>query len=33
VTLRITANDNLSGVAEMRFSNDGRTWSDWEGFQ
>jgi hypothetical protein len=33
VTLRITANDNLSGVAQMRFSNDGRTWSDWEGFQ
>jgi WD40 repeat protein len=33
VTLRITANDNLSGVAEMRFSNDGRTWSDWEDFQ
>jgi WD40 repeat protein len=32
VTLRITANDNLSGVAEMRFSNDGRTWSDWEWF-
>jgi WD40 repeat protein len=33
VTLKIQANDNLSGVAEMRFSNDGRTWSDWEGFQ
>jgi hypothetical protein len=33
VTLRMTANDPLSGVAEMRFSNDGRTWSDWEGFQ
>jgi parallel beta-helix repeat protein len=33
VTLRIIANDPLSGVAEMRFSNDGRTWSDWEGFQ
>jgi WD40 repeat protein len=33
VTLRITANDPLSGVAQMRFSNDGRTWSDWEGFQ
>jgi WD40 repeat protein len=32
VTLRITANDNLSGVAQMRFSNDGRTWSDWEWF-
>jgi hypothetical protein len=33
VTLKIQANDNLSGVAQMRFSNDGRTWSDWEGFQ
>jgi WD40 repeat protein len=33
VTLKIQANDNLSGVAEMRFSNDGRTWSDWESFQ
>jgi hypothetical protein len=33
VTLKIQANDPLSGVAEMRFSNDGRTWSDWEGFQ
>jgi hypothetical protein len=32
VTLRFTANDPLSGVAEMRFSNDGRTWSDWESF-
>jgi hypothetical protein len=32
VTLKIQANDNLSGVAEMRFSNDGRTWSDWEWF-
>ena len=32
VTLKIQANDNLSGVAEMRFSNDGRTWSDWESF-
>ena len=33
VTLKIQANDNMSGVAEMRFSNDGRTWSDWQGFQ
>jgi WD40 repeat protein len=33
VTLKIQANDNLSGVAEMRFSNDGRTWSDWESFR
>jgi hypothetical protein len=32
VTLKIQANDPLSGVAEMRFSNDGRTWSDWESF-
>jgi hypothetical protein len=33
VTLRIQASDNLSGVAEMRFSNDGKTWSDWKSFQ
>jgi WD40 repeat protein len=33
VNLKIQANDPLSGVAEMRFSNDGRTWSDWESFQ
>ncbi len=33
VTLKIQATDTLSGVTEMRFSNDGRTWSDWEGFQ
>jgi WD40 repeat protein len=33
VTLKIQANDPLSGVAEMRFSNDGRTWSDWESFR
>jgi hypothetical protein len=32
VTLKIQANDPVSGVAEMRFSNDGRTWSDWECF-
>ena len=32
VTLRIGAEDNLSGVSEMRFSNDGRTWSGWEPF-
>nr|BAL58748.1 hypothetical protein HGMM_OP2C296 [Candidatus Acetothermum autotrophicum] len=33
VTLRISANDNLSGVSEMRFSNnDGRSWSGWESF-
>jgi WD40 repeat protein len=33
VTLRISAQDNLSGVAEMRFSNDGQSWSDWEPFR
>ncbi|MFN3821865.1 MAG: right-handed parallel beta-helix repeat-containing protein, partial [bacterium] len=32
VTLRISASDALSGVSEMRFSNDGSTWSEWEGF-
>lgn len=26
----ISAKDSYSGVAGMRFSNDGRTWSDWE---
>ena len=30
VTLRVVANDEHSGVGEMRFSNDGRTWSPWE---
>jgi len=33
VMLRISADDNLSGVSEMRFSNDGRTWSPWEPFR
>jgi Tol biopolymer transport system component len=33
VTLTITADDAVSGVAEMRFSNDGSTWSDWEPFK
>jgi len=33
VNLTITAADALSGVAEMRFSNDGSTWSDWEPFK
>jgi WD40 repeat protein len=33
VTLRIQASDNLSGVAAMRFSNDRKTWSDWESFR
>jgi parallel beta-helix repeat protein len=32
VTLRLTAADSLSGLAEMRFSNDGQTWSEWESF-
>ncbi len=32
VTLHITGNDNLSGVTQMRFSNDGQTWSGWESF-
>lgn len=30
VALRISGSDGLSGVAEMRFSNDGQTWSPWE---
>jgi WD40 repeat protein len=33
VRLTITATDALSGVIEMRFSNDGSTWSDWEPFK
>jgi WD40 repeat protein len=33
VTLTITATDATSGVAKMRFSNDGSTWSDWEPFK
>jgi WD40 repeat protein len=33
VTLRLSAQDALSGVAEMRFSNDGQSWSDWESFR
>jgi WD40 repeat protein len=33
VRLGITATDALSGVAEMRFSNDGSTWSGWEPFK
>jgi parallel beta-helix repeat protein len=32
VTLGITGSDALSGVFEMRFSNDGRTWSPWESY-
>jgi len=30
VPLSISANDNLSGVTQMQFSNDGSTWSAWE---
>jgi hypothetical protein len=29
VTLGITSSDGGSGVADMRFSNDGSTWSSW----
>jgi parallel beta-helix repeat protein len=32
VILRLQAQDNASGLAEMRFSNDGRTWTGWEAF-
>ncbi|MEM4413247.1 MAG: right-handed parallel beta-helix repeat-containing protein, partial [Candidatus Caldarchaeum sp.] len=32
VTLKLQARDNASGLYRMRFSNDGRTWSDWEPF-
>ena len=32
VTLTLTATDATSGVAEMRFSNDDATWSDWEAY-
>jgi hypothetical protein len=30
VTLTLSANDEVSGVAEMRFSNDNVTWTSWE---
>jgi len=30
VTLTLSANDATSGIAQMRFSNDNVTWSDWE---
>jgi predicted secreted protein len=33
VALQISANDNLSSTFEMRFSNDGHTWSSWESFK
>jgi WD40 repeat protein len=32
VALALSAQDNLSGVAEARFSNDGQSWSAWETF-
>ena len=32
VTLTLTANDTASDVAQMRFSKDGTTWSDWESY-
>ena len=32
VTLTLSATDTCSGVAEMRFSNDGSTWSDWQSY-
>ncbi len=30
ITLTLSATDALSGLAQMRFSNDNVTWSDWE---
>ncbi|MHB9036628.1 MAG: glycoside hydrolase domain-containing protein [Armatimonadota bacterium] len=30
VTLTLSATDNSSGVSQMRFSNDGSSWSSWE---
>jgi parallel beta-helix repeat protein len=32
VTLTLTADDATSGVYQMRFSNDGITWTDWEDY-
>lgn len=32
VTLGYSASDDLSGVTWMRFSNDGSTWSPWDGY-
>jgi parallel beta-helix repeat protein len=32
VTLTLTASDATSGVYQMRFSNDGTTWTDWEAY-
>lgn len=33
ITLTLSANDEISGVAQMRFSNDNSTWSNWEPYQ
>ncbi|MBI5562933.1 MAG: HYR domain-containing protein, partial [Deltaproteobacteria bacterium] len=32
VTLTLSASDNSGSVAQMRFSNDGVTWSNWEAY-
>ncbi len=32
ITLNLNAADATSGVSEMRFSNDGTTWSTWENY-
>jgi len=32
VTLTLSATDNASGVAQMRFSNDNVSWSGWEAY-
>ncbi len=32
VTLNLSATDNVSGVYQMRFSNDNATWSAWEAY-
>lgn len=33
ITLTLSATDEISGVAQMRFSNDNSTWSNWEPYQ
>lgn len=33
VLLALTGSDAISGVAQMRFSNDGILWSEWENFR
>jgi N-acetylneuraminic acid mutarotase len=32
VTLTLTASDDLTGISQMSFSNDGATWGDWQGY-